>query len=129
MKESGNHRANIAPFQRRPGKPLGHPKPPGSGRKPGVPNKTTAEIRAIAQKYGRKAIHTLVKLAKESTDETIKLKAIVEILDRGYGRPVTPSEVQIQSKDIGRVERIIVIPDQPTAETSQLKPHNESKEQ
>ena len=104
MDDLGNHRANIqshseasAPVirpgvRRRPGKPPGHPKPPGSGRKPGTPNKATAEIRGIAQKHGLKAVRRLVALMK-SEDETISLKAATELLDRAYGRPVTPSEI------------------------------------
>ena len=84
--------AAVTPIRRRPGKPPGHPKPPGSGRKPGTPNKSTSEIRAIAQKHGSKAINKLVGLLK-SQNEATALKAAVELLDRAYGRPITPSEV------------------------------------
>ena len=81
------------PAQRGPGRPPGSPKPPGSGRKKGVPNKSTAEIRAVAQKHGAKAVRELVKLMTRSENEQTRLKAAVELLDRGYGRPVTPSEI------------------------------------
>ncbi len=104
MDDSGNHSANNrsqsevpaplirAGLRRRPGKPPGHPKPVNSGRKKGTPNKATAEIRGIAQKHGLKAVRRLVALMK-SEDETISLKAATELLDRAYGRPVTPSEI------------------------------------
>ena len=99
MDHLGNHSANNQaqaeaplPRIRRPGKPRGHPKPPGSGRKPGTPNKCTREIREIAQKHGQKAMRKLVALMK-SPNEATALKAAIELLDRGYGRPVTPSEL------------------------------------
>lgn len=104
MDHLGNQRANKQaqaeaplpraplPRIRRPGKPPGYGKPPGSGRKPGTPNKSTREIREIAQLHGKKAINKLVLLMK-SENEATSLRAAVELLDRAYGRPVTPSEV------------------------------------
>lgn len=79
---------------RRPGKPRGYPKPPGSGRKPGVRNKTTAEIRSIAQKHGGKAIRGLVRMAFDpKCGEATRLKALLGVIAYGYGHPVTPSEI------------------------------------
>lgn len=82
-----------SPAQRRPGRPPGSPKPPTSGRKKGVPNKSTREIREIAQKHGGKAVRELVKLMTKSENDQTRLKAAVELLDRAYGRPITPSEI------------------------------------
>ena len=62
------------------------------GRPKGAVNKTTREIRAVAQRHGRAAIRGLVKLAREAEREDTRLKAWIELLDRGYGRPVTPVE-------------------------------------
>ncbi len=56
------------------------------GRKKGTPNKTTAEIKALAQEQGPAAIKKLVALL-DSDDERTRLAAIKELLDRGYGRP------------------------------------------
>lgn len=56
------------------------------GRKPGVPNKTTAEIKAVAQLYGEEAIEKLVALMRGDNPE-VALKAANAILDRGYGKP------------------------------------------
>ena len=61
----------------------GHPK--AGGRKRGVPNKATAEIKALAQEYGSEMIAELYDLTK-SKDERIKLAAIGMMLERGYGR-------------------------------------------
>lgn len=91
---------------RRPGKPPGHPRPEGSGRRPGTPNKTTREIRAVAQKHGPKAIKGLLKLATTADREETRLKAWQELLDRGYGRPVSPTQISgpgdgpVQTEDL-----------------------------
>ncbi len=63
-------------------------KRPGAGRKPGTPNKATAEIKAIAQKYTPKAMEELSRLALKATSESARVAAIKEIFDRGYGRAV-----------------------------------------
>lgn len=77
----------------RPGKPRGTPKPPGSGRKKGTPNRSTREIREIAQKHGPKAIRALVKILTESENEATVLRAAEAVLDRAYGKPVTPTTI------------------------------------
>ena len=61
----------------------GHKK--AGGRKKGVPNKATAEVKALAQEYGSEMIAALYDLTK-SEDERIKLAAIGMMLERGYGR-------------------------------------------
>ena len=63
------------------------------GRKPGIPNKATAEIKDIARKLGPKAVETLAKLAglvpgaKAAESEQARIGALNSILDRGYGKP------------------------------------------
>lgn len=61
-------------------------KPPGSGRKPGQLNKTTAEVKALAQKHGPDAIKTLATLAKTADSDAAKIAACRELLDRAYGK-------------------------------------------
>lgn len=63
-------------------------KRPGAGRKPGVPNKASGEIRAMAQQHGPQALVELARLASEAESEQARLGAIREILDRAYGKPV-----------------------------------------
>jgi hypothetical protein len=41
----------------------------------------------VAQKYTARACRKLWKLANEGKTEDIQLRATVEILDRGHGRP------------------------------------------
>ncbi len=73
----------------------------GQGRPKGVPNKTTADIKALAQSYGPAAIANLAKLAGFMVDadgkpmpgaesEQARIAATKELLDRGFGKAVQP---------------------------------------
>jgi hypothetical protein len=64
---------------RRPGPPKGTPKPPGSGRKQGTPNRVTRDLRAVAAKHTNKAINTLVKLLRDE-DPRVQFVAARELL-------------------------------------------------
>ena len=59
---------------------------PGAGRKPGVPNKVTADIKALAQVHAPVAISELARLAVEAQSEPARVAAIKELLDRGFGK-------------------------------------------
>ena len=63
------------------------------GRKAGTPNKATAEVKAIAQKWGEKAIEAAAKLAGlshsgkyKAESEQARIAALNIILDRAYGK-------------------------------------------
>jgi hypothetical protein len=58
----------------------------GPGRPKGVPNKATAEIRALCQQHGPAMVESLVQLARTAQSEQARVAAIRELLDRGYGR-------------------------------------------
>ena len=58
------------------------------GRKPGVPNKATRELKELAQPYAPEAIRTLRQIMEHGETEAARVAASREILDRGYGRPV-----------------------------------------
>ncbi|MBO9331855.1 hypothetical protein GHR37_22160 [Achromobacter xylosoxidans] len=63
------------------------------GRKKGVPNKATAEIKALAQQYGPDAIATLVSIMKATKQPpAARVAAAKELLDRAYGKSVQPIE-------------------------------------
>ena len=68
------------------GPPKGTPKVLGSGRQAGVPNKATADVKALAREHGPAAIQELARLATEAMSEQARVAAIKELLDRGYGR-------------------------------------------
>jgi hypothetical protein len=58
------------------------------GRKPGVPNKATRELKELAQPYAPEAINTLREIMAHGKTEAARVAAARELLDRGYGRPV-----------------------------------------
>jgi phage terminase small subunit len=60
------------------------------GRVAGTPNKSTAEIRDIAQQHGPAAIAEAARLMLCAESEAARLTAIGIILERGYGKAVQP---------------------------------------
>lgn len=60
----------------------------GAGRPVGSVNKTTADIRALAQQFGPAVIERLAHLAVNGESEQSQIAAGKELLDRGYGRSV-----------------------------------------
>jgi hypothetical protein len=65
------------------------------GRKAGTPNKSTAEIKSIAQQWGAPAIRKLAELAgltegNPAESEAARIQAMSIILDRGYGKAAQP---------------------------------------
>lgn len=87
------------------------------GRKAGVPNKATREIKALAQSYGAGAIRELARLSTKAESETARVSAIKELLDRAYGK--APQAIQhsghlgtydltkVSDDDIERLESIL----------------------
>lgn len=76
--------------------PVGRPKglPRTGGRKAGTPNKVTADVRALAGKYGPKALETLAKImGNEKAPPAARVSAAREILDRAYGKAPQPFAV------------------------------------
>jgi hypothetical protein len=72
------------------------------GRKIGTPNKTTVEIRLLAQKHVPDAIKEAARLMLRARSEQARLAAISLILDRAFGRPS-------QSHEFGGVEGQTII--------------------
>jgi hypothetical protein len=56
------------------------------GRQKGVPNKATADIKALAQQYAPEAVAELARLALNAESEPARVAAIKELLDRGFGK-------------------------------------------
>ena len=57
------------------------------GRVAGTLNKATADIKALAGKYGPAALERLVALSSTAESEAAQVAACKEILDRAYGKP------------------------------------------
>lgn len=62
------------------------------GRQKGTPNKATADIKALAQEHGGEAIERLVKMMR-ARDKELSMRAIKELLDRGFGKAKQALEV------------------------------------
>ncbi len=77
--------------------------PKTGGRKKGVPNKATAEVKKAAQEHTEAAIKVLVEVAENGESEAARVSAANALLDRGHGKPTQA----ITGEDSGPV-RIIV---------------------
>ncbi len=65
----------------------GHGQPKTGGRKAGTPNKTTEQVKALAQRHGEAAIRFLVRIMKDKAIPAhVRVQASKELLDRGYGK-------------------------------------------
>jgi hypothetical protein len=57
------------------------------GRKAGTPNKTSAQVRALAMSHTDEAITLIVNLMQTSENDAVRLQAARELLDRSCGNP------------------------------------------
>jgi hypothetical protein len=73
------------------------------GRKKRTPNKSTSEIRTLAQEYGAEAIRRLVSLMRQSDDPKLQFAAARELLYRGYGPPTEVVE-SVESSEVESAE-------------------------
>ncbi len=86
-------------------------KRPGAGRPKGAVNKATADIKAIAQQYGEQAMSTLFDIMLSSENDTARIAAAKEIIDRGYGKAKQQLEAEISGgMSIQSIVRKIVDP-------------------
>ena len=67
---------------------------PGQSGNPGGRPKSK-ELRDLCRTYTADAVKELARLALESKSERVRVVAITEILDRGYGRPMQAIEVAV----------------------------------
>ena len=64
------------------------------GRKPGTPNKATADIKAAASQHGPQALAALIEIATNGeAPAAARVSAAVALLDRGFGKPGQSVEV------------------------------------
>ena len=60
------------------------------GRPKGALNKSTRDIKALAQKHTPGALKTLVSVMSKSDSDAARVSAAKELLDRGYGKSPQP---------------------------------------
>ena len=70
----------------------------GKSGNPGGRPKIIGELRELARSYAPEAIKELARLATKAKNETARVAAIRELLDRGYGRPTQPLETVLETK-------------------------------
>lgn len=88
--------------EKKPGRPPGKPKT--GGRRKGTPNKITADVKAVAQEYGREAVESLVEIMRGlEYPPAARVAASKELLDRAYGK--SPQAIQHS----GKVDQPLVI--------------------
>jgi hypothetical protein len=78
---------------------------PGSGRKVGIPNKSTKALKEIAGKYTEAAVKTLVAVMEDKeAPPAARVAAADKLLDRGHGRPAQMIEATLEQKSIDTKE-------------------------
>src|SRR5262245_21718491 len=65
---------------------------PGSGRKKGTPNFMTRELKEICRQEAPTLVKELIRLATGAESEAVRVAAIQEMFDRGFGRATQPIE-------------------------------------
>lgn len=58
----------------------------GGGSRKGRPNKASADIRALAQRYTAEALATLAQIMRTGQAEQARVAAANILLDRGHGK-------------------------------------------
>jgi hypothetical protein len=91
-------------------RPAGLPKT--GGRKPGVRNKVTLDVKEAAQAFTADAIGTLAEIMKGAEQPAAaRVAAANALLDRGYGKPKQSVDVEADVKaQVKAVEWRIVDP-------------------
>ena len=90
----------------------GHFKPGQSGNPGGRP-KDELGLRALARTYSGEALEKLVQIMRDKkTSSVARVRAIGEILDRGYGRPkqeILVDKPPVDAKDLYDVARRLAV--------------------
>jgi hypothetical protein len=97
-------------YRGQPGR-LAHNWKPGQSGNPGGRPRQVADLRAKAREYTQQALDVLVAALSDKSPY-VRIAAAREILDRGYGRPVT--QVELQAHGLRPIE--IVIAQRPESE-------------
>jgi hypothetical protein len=73
--------------------------PRGQSGNPGGRPKVLGEVQELARQYAPAAIAELARLALKAKNETARIAAIRELLDRGYGRSRQAMEISAPAGD------------------------------
>ena len=68
----------------------------GAGRKLGVPNKASREVKELAREYTGEALLALAHVLRDKdAPASARVSAAVALLDRGHGRPAQQIDAEI----------------------------------
>lgn len=74
-------------------------KRPGAGRPKGVPNKATADVKAVAGEYSQEAIDTLREIMRDKgSPAAARVAASNAILDRAHGKPTQSIDANVDAR-------------------------------
>jgi len=80
------------------------------GKPKGTKNKSTAEVKELAQTYGAGALTTLATIMRNSDNDQARIAAAKELLDRGYGKVTQPMEHS--GPNGGPIQSVTMTPDE-----------------
>jgi len=66
--------------------------PKTAGRKKGTPNIMTRELKEICRQEAPTLVKELIRLATSAESEAVRVAAIKEVFDRGFGKATQPIE-------------------------------------
>ena len=81
-----------APINGGPSRRSGRFLPGHSGNPSGRP-KVVAHIQELARQHAPEALATLVEIARSGVSENARVAAACALLDRGYGKPVSATQI------------------------------------
>lgn len=77
----------------------------GQSGNPGGRPKVLAEIQELARQQAPSAIAELARLSTRAKSETVRISAIRELLDRGYGR--ARQSVEVYTPDVDPIKMLL----------------------
>ena len=85
--------ASVQSRMKQMSKAKGSPKT--GGRKKGTPNFVTRELKEICRQEAPTLVKELIRLATSAESEAVRVAAIKEMFDRGFGRATQPIEASM----------------------------------
>jgi len=84
----------------------------GSGRKPGVKNKATIDLKKVAEPYSKEAVEVLVSIMRDKeVPAATRVQAADKLLDRGHGKPAIAigidAEIDVKETSLDHLKKFL----------------------